>query len=68
MHTGHIAVTTGVYRSDCTCHFFARIARGEEAPRCPQCLRSVGWEFIRSDYVPVVSPTPSESEPQRPAV
>ena len=67
MRTGSIAITTGVYRSDCSCQFFARLPRGEEAPRCPLCLRTVGWDFVRPDYTPAPEPQGAHDLP-RPAV
>jgi hypothetical protein len=65
MRTGSIAITTGVYRSDCSCQFFARVPRGEEAPHCPLCLRTVGWDFVRPDYTPVPVEQSSADTPRR---
>jgi hypothetical protein len=50
VRTGSLATTTAVYRSDCACVALEQIARGEEAPECPACRRSVGWSYVRSTY------------------
>ncbi len=52
MKTGTTVITTGVYRSDCSCAAQIEAQRGSAFPRCPKCQQPVTWVYQRSSYVP----------------
>ena len=52
MRTDSPCIATGTYRSGCPCRRTVEIARGAEAPRCPECDAPTDWTFSRSTYAP----------------
>jgi len=48
MSTGQTCQTSGIYRSDCSCHTQIALSRGERFPPCGGCLRAVNWRLIQA--------------------
>lgn len=44
-------MTTGRYRSECSCRIAIELHRADSAPKCPQCNAPVQWTFLRATYV-----------------
>ncbi len=52
MHSGDVALTTAIYRTECDCHVEKEIARATSVPPCPECRKAVTWVFRRSTFRP----------------
>jgi hypothetical protein len=50
MRSGGFAITTGIYRSQCSCRARQEIRRGDEGPSCPACGEATEWAFQKSTY------------------
>lgn len=46
--TGQKCTTSGIYRSDCTCHSEMTLAQGKTFPPCSDCKRAVNWTLVRA--------------------
>jgi CheY-like chemotaxis protein len=54
MITGQAAGASGTYRSDCACRASVPVRRGETAPGCPRCGKTVGWTI--EERAPTAAP------------
>jgi hypothetical protein len=50
MQTGDLVISTGLFRTQCSCGTAQELRRGQECPPCPTCGQDAEWTFQRGTY------------------